>query len=360
MARASPSSTTAPLYAALCAVGQLRAVDTATAPHWAAQARFARSLMMGTDWAGLHLVLVTDALERELDRTRRIISASWGLPSDNFHAFRHGVSPRSILRSRCTNLSQYEAADDSTSDGLAANVGGDAAAGGRFCAGPMCRRSLRAALHAFYGQWTKAKACSDRVLSIEKRRQQRFRFVVKTRTDWPFVAATPLTVLDSLAHQAVVYARFRCANTAPRLLPDPYLAQNRADVSSLGSGCARSAVYMDDQLVVAPRRTAKLLFSAADLPCPTNSAEVQRRVTSICMAGNERDFTPMAECLLHVHVTRMVVRNGVWCNGRRCRGHSLVGPILASWAGEEANASRDSSSSSSTASGTAKRAFGVW
>ena len=85
---------------------------------------------------------------------------------------------------------------------------------------------------------------------------------------------------------------------------------------------------MDDQLVLAPRRYARVLFNAVNLPCPTESEEVQRRVSSTCMAGNLGDFHLMAECLLRVALQRMSMRQGTWCNGRRCRGQTLVGPIV--------------------------------
>tara|TARA_B110001452_G_C15232991_1_gene426974 strand:+ start:58 stop:1077 length:1020 start_codon:yes stop_codon:yes gene_type:complete len=69
---------------------------------------------------------------------------------------------------------------------------------------------LPSALRAFYSQWDKTKACVQRVRKIEMERGARFKFVVKTRTDWPFVRGP---ALSSLQNPTIVYTR--CAHATP-------------------------------------------------------------------------------------------------------------------------------------------------
>ena len=83
---------------------------------------------------------------------------------------------------------------------------------------------------SFYAQWAKAAACFEDVLGVERdyassrvSRRAQFRFVIKMRPDWPFSVGP---ALQSLTDDSVVYARLRCASSAPYFLPTIYMAYN--------------------------------------------------------------------------------------------------------------------------------------
>ena len=63
---------------------------------------------------------------------------------------------------------------------------------------------LPSALRAFYPQWVKMKACLQRVRKIEVEHGARFKFVVKTRADWPFEHGP---ALSSLLNPTITYSR---------------------------------------------------------------------------------------------------------------------------------------------------------
>ena len=361
-------------FAAVCMIGQLRARGKNATLHWQQQMTFMRSLMLGEAWAGLHVVLVSDS--DDLEQTHRHLQRTWGLPEANLHAIRASGSahqsavdhcpalasgtlpvicskavlqgcslmapdpPPAVSRRRkhvpipqyapdyetreackmCTRAGVRESADKHGTGLTLVGDGGDADAWqvGSYD-GLMYTRHLPRAIRSFYAQWDKAKVCMAHIRSLENSWGRRFRFVVKTRTDWPFVRGP---TLSSLQNGALLYSRYRCswpAEGGAGLIPvNGYTSSNMHIVHSSNAGCPRGLFLFDDQFVVAPRgerwrqaTAADALFSAADLPCPLDR-RVQKAIAQQCMGRY------WAECLLTVAL-------------KATPQQGRAGPIIVTW-----------------------------
>ena len=370
-------------FAAVCMIGQLRARGENATLHWQQQMTFMRSLMLGEAWAGLHVVLVSDSddleqTHRHMQRTWglpeanlhaiRAAGSAHQSAVDHCPALASGTLPvicsKAVLqgcslmapdpppavprRRKYVPIPQY-APDNETRDackmctraGVRENVdkhatgltlatlmrgtgplgdGGDADAWqvGSYD-GLMYTRHLPRAIRSFYAQWDKAKVCMAHIRSLENSWGRRFRFVVKTRTDWPFVRGP---ALSSLQNGALLYSRYRCSWSAEGgdgLIPvNGYTSSNRHNVHTSNAECPRGLFLFDDQFIVAPRgdrwrqaTAADALFSAADLPCPLDR-RVQKAIAQQCMSRY------WAECLLTVAL-------------RATPQQGRAGPIIVTW-----------------------------
>ena len=302
----------ADLFAALCLVGQLRTgVRNAHATdHWMQQASFAHRLMAGTpSWHGLHAVLASDATLIDLEWTAHTIQQTFKLPVHNVHTVQTERTTEANVEHRCGNVTSSA----------------------KWCGRKSCG-GLQKQYLSFYAQWGKAAACFDRVTKIERmanassmvRDAARFKFVIKMRTDWPFLDAPPMIGMQVAQpiSETLVYARFRCAPLIGILSPI-FFSQNTHLPRAINAGCPPGVALLDDQFVIAPRSRAEALFSAASLPCPHRSESVQRDVVTVCGGY------AISECFLHIHL-RSAVDTGPKSFHVGFR-QAIVAPIAVTW-----------------------------
>lgn len=336
VARAASSP---PLFAALCLVGQLRARGGDAKAHWAHQRAFAQRLMLGSDWLSLHVWLVSDAEEAEIQSQRRLLSSLWQLPEEHVHALAPTASPEALLERRCRNATSWQRnatigefsprwernETQRQRNGTQRQRGGPVP----ICEHERCWETLMPALRAFYAQADKAEQCYEGVKRLEaewaarlvshrargKRGRgaaaaapPRFEFVLRMRTDWPFEAAPPLISFQGLGGHASVYSSLRCAANHPdsrhRALdvPPAYYMRNQKSLMAVGGGCPLGAWYVGDQLLITPRHSADFLFYASRLPCPMEEAKVVANARKVCKLGGGAFANPMAECFLHLGI----------------------------------------------------------
>lgn len=300
-------------------------------PHWETLKTFVRSLMIGADWHGLHVIVISDS--PILADATTVLAGTWGLPPAQVHAVSALATPDELVEQRCNDSSPASQELRFTLESMPL-VKQQVYRGRR----PTMAETTALHLRSYFAQWSKMDACAPVIQRIEARARAPFRFVVKMRPDYPFRRGPALA---SLQDEKVMYSRWRCADShaVPRSYRSYQTHSIKGAVFSTGpdpvvdseqQGCAQSrreagywpgtpASILDDMFVVAPRKLAAIfLLNAGSLPCPVSDARVLALVNSSQCGGRA-----WAECWFTAHVAMQMRVPRV--------GGSFVGPIPVMW-----------------------------